>query len=426
MRAHLHHRMEAANAAAAREARAREAMAVLMLAASGGVGAAADGASLLAACEATHLTSPPPERIPFIDLEVALEFDAPVHVWIDSIRNVSSTVPPADRFLFLMEPECVTGIGAQLLKKPELSASFQAIFSHDRALIDALPRARPFEHGGTWIPRSVWGDAELGRSLSKNFAVSFICGAKKLTLGHRLRLSLWQRQDEIQCPKTFYGSGVSGQTPPCSAAAIQKLRAQPSAKRDALAGVMFHVAIENVSQERYFTEKILDCFLTRVVPVYWGCPNLGDYFDLSGVIVISRGCVADDDDDDALKVLTATIVAALNALSADDYTSRMEAIERNFEFAQRWTDLEGRMQGAIDAERSLPSHKLEGFATPPGHAGAPPPSLSAPMVASTADGDTPPIAAPRRWQSGEGSGASSERRPPLPPPEAEREAAVGV
>jgi len=36
----------------------------------------------------------------------------------------------------------------------------------------------------------------------------------------------------------------------------------------------------------YFTEKILDCFRTRTVPIYWGCTNIREHFEADGIIVL--------------------------------------------------------------------------------------------------------------------------------------------
>jgi hypothetical protein len=47
---------------------------------------------------------------------------------------------------------------------------------------------------------------------------------------------------------------------------------------------MFNVAIENVKRDNWFTEKLIDCFLTGTVPVYWGCPNVAEYFNIDGII----------------------------------------------------------------------------------------------------------------------------------------------
>ncbi len=40
----------------------------------------------------------------------------------------------------------------------------------------------------------------------------------------------------------------------------------------------YSIAIENSSQENYFTEKIIDCLLLWSMPIYWGCPNISNFF----------------------------------------------------------------------------------------------------------------------------------------------------
>jgi hypothetical protein len=47
---------------------------------------------------------------------------------------------------------------------------------------------------------------------------------------------------------------------------------------------MFSLAIENVREKNYFSEKIVDCFITKTIPIYWGCPNISDFFDINGII----------------------------------------------------------------------------------------------------------------------------------------------
>ena len=32
------------------------------------------------------------------------------------------------------------------------------------------------------------------------------------------------------------------------------------------------------------TEKLVDAFMVGAVPIYWGCPNIGDFFDINGII----------------------------------------------------------------------------------------------------------------------------------------------
>jgi hypothetical protein len=43
--------------------------------------------------------------------------------------------------------------------------------------------------------------------------------------------------------------------------------------------------MENIQAEYYYTEKLIDCFLTETVPVYWGCPSISQIFDPRGMLM---------------------------------------------------------------------------------------------------------------------------------------------
>ena len=49
-------------------------------------------------------------------------------------------------------------------------------------------------------------------------------------------------------------------------------------KWDVLRPYKYHIAIENSSEQYYWTEKISDCYLAGTFPIYHGCTNLSDYF----------------------------------------------------------------------------------------------------------------------------------------------------
>ena len=42
---------------------------------------------------------------------------------------------------------------------------------------------------------------------------------------------------------------------------------------------MFHIAIENVDSNHYFSEKITNPLLCGTTPIYWGCKNIQFYFE---------------------------------------------------------------------------------------------------------------------------------------------------
>jgi hypothetical protein len=50
---------------------------------------------------------------------------------------------------------------------------------------------------------------------------------------------------------------------------------------------MFSIVVENTIKDYYFTEKLIDCFRTGTIPIYWGCPSIGDFFDLNGIIIFN-------------------------------------------------------------------------------------------------------------------------------------------
>ena len=94
------------------------------------------------------------------------------------------------------------------------------------------------------------------------------------------------------------------------------IREIPS-KLDALKNHAFSVAIENNTDvnDYYFTEKLTDCLITGTVPIYHGCPNIGEFFDMDGILTFST----QDELDNILK-----------SLSEEKYNSMKVAIENNY------------------------------------------------------------------------------------------------
>lgn len=77
----------------------------------------------------------------------------------------------------------------------------------------------------------------------------------------------------------------------------------------------YSIAIENCVRDSYFTEKIIDCFKTGTIPIYWGCDSINDFFNPEGIITFSS---------------LAELEHILDNISDRDYEGRMDAIEDNF------------------------------------------------------------------------------------------------
>ena len=96
---------------------------------------------------------------------------------------------------------------------------------------------------------------------------------------------------------------------------------------------MFHIAVENSRHNYYFTDKIVDCFCTKTLPIYWGAPKIGDYYNEKGIITF-------DNEDE--------LVDILNNLTPEDYYSRLEYINENYENALKNSDFFERVIRFID------------------------------------------------------------------------------
>jgi len=59
-----------------------------------------------------------------------------------------------------------------------------------------------------------------------------------------------------------------------------------SDKWEAIGEYKYHIAIENSQFPHYWTEKLADAFLGWAYPIYYGCPNIADYFETDSMTTI--------------------------------------------------------------------------------------------------------------------------------------------
>ncbi len=58
-------------------------------------------------------------------------------------------------------------------------------------------------------------------------------------------------------------------------------------KVDAIIPYKYHICLENQSTPNVITEKLYDSFLGLSYPIYWGAPNINDYFDKDSLTSIN-------------------------------------------------------------------------------------------------------------------------------------------
>ena len=201
----------------------------------------------------------------------------------------------------LLEPRSLEPYGYDYIEKhPE---QFKHVFTYDSQLLRKVPQA----HFLLWA--TLWCTSDV----PKTKGISMISSDKTCCELHKARLELAKildKNDKVDCFGTFKGPEHYVNT------------------YDAHAEYKFAIAFENYIDDMWYTEKILNCFGTKTVPIYYGARRIGDVFNADGIIQV----------DDWRK-----IPDLVNSLDIDaEYEKRKAAIEDNFErvkpYGARWRD----------------------------------------------------------------------------------------
>ncbi|MCR8826159.1 hypothetical protein [Pseudosulfitobacter koreensis] len=145
---------------------------------------------------------------------------------------------------------------------------YHRIFTHDPTLLRSAPNARFLTAARTWVPD--WD----GLDLTKTADVSLIASNRRDLEGHKLRHEVAEATTGV----ALMGRGY----------------APFEHKHEGLAPFRFSVVIENMRAGGYFSEQLVDALLCETVPIYWGAPNVAEYFDTDAMIVCtSRGEILD-------------------------------------------------------------------------------------------------------------------------------------
>lgn len=116
----------------------------------------------------------------------------------------------------------------------------------------------PFVHyplGGSWIPLDQWGIH------AKTDKVSMIISEKRKAHGHWVRKNvanaLWDKHQF-----NLWGRGTRPM----------------ESKVQALGPYQYSIVIESIDLRGYFSEKLIDCLSVGTIPLYWGAPDIDQYF----------------------------------------------------------------------------------------------------------------------------------------------------
>ena len=175
---------------------------------------------------------------------------------------------------------------------------YDFVLTFDQKLIDRGQNYLYYPHGRCWIHNYDGID-------DKTKFCSIFASDKAMTLGHRLRhmiVDRYKTSGKMDC----YGKYAEN--------VLEK-------KEDGLNPYYFSVTIENAIVKGYWTEKLLDAFATKTIPIYYGDKfSVNKFFNEDGILYFNTIEELDD---------------IMEKIQGDDngayfYNERLSAIEENF------------------------------------------------------------------------------------------------
>jgi hypothetical protein len=160
----------------------------------------------------------------------------------------------------------------------------------------------------------------------KRFAVSYLTSSKTMCKGHYFRHEIFNK-----LPAQIGSLEVTKHMSP----------PEILCKRPILYPFQYSIIMENGRRTNWITEKLIDCLLSRTIPLYWGAPNAGEFFDADGILPFETY-------EDLSKIL--------NGLTPEFYQSRLSAIEHNLHEAMKYTDVHSRIDSEIRRRLSESDH----------------------------------------------------------------------
>ena len=224
-----------------------------------------------------------------------------------------------------IEPEAIHPVEDYLL---ENCSKFKYIITYSPKVLAACKNARRGLYGTTWISKSDWENLPKKEDL-----ITSITGMADKTVGHHFRRKIYDEQAKIPetVPIQFFRSCNSALKDfghnPFLGKSCKNSHSDKPAKIQALGSSQFHIVIENSRQPNYFTEKLCDALITKNIPIYYGCTNIGDFFDTTGWIILENENVD-------------TLYRQLAKLDNAYYQANLKTVTKNFDTVMKYISYE--------------------------------------------------------------------------------------
>ena len=203
------------------------------------------------------------------------------------------------KIAWLLEPRVINPEGYDYILNGGWKHFHYVITSH-KGVIAQIPNGKWFPGGGSWLRKAEWSIYTKSRN------VSMIASSKREAPGHVMRhIIIKELGNKIDW---VCGRGYDSFDP----------------RGLAFIPFRFSIVVENNNCPDYFTDKLLDCYLTGTVPIVLGMRWLNQYFNASGMYHFETIQELD------------TILSDIQLMGGQIYSSMTDSIKINFEMAQKF------------------------------------------------------------------------------------------
>ena len=229
--------------------------------------------------------------------------------WVNGLMNYDGITVFTERFItspivdsvnskikvaWLLEPRVINPNGYNNIIK--LENKFDYILTYDSILLERSDKYLKYIVGQSRIDNP--------KIHKKNKLISMIASNKTMTSGHRFRHEI-AKSFGSKFGIDMWGSGYR----------------YFKNKEDPLKDYYFSISIMNCKVDNFFTEVLLDNFRLGTIPIFWGCPNIGEYFDERGIITFDTIAELND---------------ILENLTIKTYTDKLDFVEKNFNLVKEY------------------------------------------------------------------------------------------
>lgn len=169
---------------------------------------------------------------------------------------------------------------------------FEYIFTFDSEMLK-LPNAKPMSFPGIWDTNDI----------PKTKNISMCCSNKSMCESHLKRKEI---ADKLKSKIDIVGD---------------YLGPQRVTTKDIYAQYKFSVVLENEHSYWYYTEKVINAFANKCIPIYYGGGKILELFNPKGIIII-------DNLDNIEKII--------DSIPPHYYEENIDAVNENFELAKQY------------------------------------------------------------------------------------------